>query len=178
MSNQHTGAPVLKGGLLQCYQLQARVYGGLALRPRQGPGLLNAAPRLPDLRRLPVRHRLLCAAATGRGRQRGGRNKREKPCFSCSPFASVYRKGCPALQVRRCICAFMAFHDKVLQKAQLLSMLLGFVFFIPLPAALTSECAWGGGGWGGASACVFVSAAAPSFLDGLHRGRAFSPKQT
>lgn len=44
MSNQHTGAPVLKGGLLQCYQLQARVYGGLALRPRQGPGLLNAAP--------------------------------------------------------------------------------------------------------------------------------------
>lgn len=126
MSNQHTGAPVLKGGLLQCYQLQARVYGGLALRPRQGPGLLNAAPRLPDLRRLPVRHRLLCAAATGRGRQRGGRNQREKPCFSCSPFASVYRKGCPALQVRRCICAFMALHDEVLQKARLLSTLLFF----------------------------------------------------
>lgn len=45
MSNQHVGAPVLKGGLLQPYQLQAWVYGGLALRPSQGPVLLNAAAR-------------------------------------------------------------------------------------------------------------------------------------
>lgn len=128
MSNQHTGAPVLKGGLLQCYQLQARVYGGLALRPRQGPGLLNAAPRLPDLCRLPVRHWLLCAAATGRGRQQGGRNKREKQCCLRSPFANIYIKCCPLLQVRRCTRAFMAFHDKVLQKASLLSTLFLFPF--------------------------------------------------
>lgn len=123
MSNQRTGVPVLKGGLLQRYQLQARVYSGLVLRPRRGPGLLNAAPRLPDLRRLPVRHQLLCAAAMGRGRQRGGRNKSEKRCFSPSPFANIYIKCCPAFQVRRCICAFIAFHDKVLQKAGLLSTL-------------------------------------------------------
>lgn len=27
MTNQHAGASVLKGGLLQCYQLQAWLYG-------------------------------------------------------------------------------------------------------------------------------------------------------
>lgn len=41
MTNQHAGASVLKGGLLQCYQLQARVYGA-----RTGTGTGPCAGRL------------------------------------------------------------------------------------------------------------------------------------
>lgn len=41
MTNQHAGASVLKGGLLQCYQLQAWVYGA-----RTGTGTGPCAGRL------------------------------------------------------------------------------------------------------------------------------------
>lgn len=41
MTNQHAGASVLKGGLLQRYQLQARVYGA-----RTGTGTGPCAGRL------------------------------------------------------------------------------------------------------------------------------------
>lgn len=65
MSNQHTGAPVLKGGLLQRYQLQARACGGSALRPRPGPVLLSAAPaRQLGASRASA---ALCAGAAGGG---------------------------------------------------------------------------------------------------------------
>lgn len=64
MSNQHTGAPVLKGGLLQRYQLQARACGS-ALRPRPGPVLLSAAPaRQRGASRASA---ALCAGAAGGG---------------------------------------------------------------------------------------------------------------
>lgn len=162
MGNQHPGAPVLKEdyyGVISC----RLGYGSLALRPRQGPGLLNAAPRLPDLRRLPVRHRLLCAAATGRGRRRGGRNKRGEQRFSRLPFANIYIKHCSALQVRRCICAFTASRDKVLREARLLSTLF-----------YSSPCVFDLCVWGSASVCVFVS----SELARLLRGRAFAHKLT
>lgn len=48
MGNQHTGAPVLKGGLLQRYQLQARVCGSIAPRPSRARGCSMRLP-LPAL---------------------------------------------------------------------------------------------------------------------------------
>lgn len=67
MTNQRAGAAVLKGGLLQCYQLQARVYGA---PNRGGDRTLPRCERLGTPLASPVAvppfcHRRLCVAATG-----------------------------------------------------------------------------------------------------------------
>lgn len=62
MGNQHTGAPLLKGGLLQRYQLQARVCGSIA-ETQPGPGLLGAAAAASAARCGPAP--LLCAPKSG-----------------------------------------------------------------------------------------------------------------
>lgn len=76
MSNQHAGAPALKGGLLQPYQLRARC-ARLRAEPEPGLGVLDAAARLQSSAALLSLccHPLLCAAAmAGNGRE-GGKQK-------------------------------------------------------------------------------------------------------
>lgn len=73
MSNQHAGAPALKGGLLQPYQLRARC-ARLRAEPEPGLGVLDAAARLQSSAAplSPRCHPLLCAAAmAGDGREGG-----------------------------------------------------------------------------------------------------------
>lgn len=76
MSNQHAGAPALKGGLLQPYQLRAQC-ARLRAEPEPGLGVLDAAARLQSSAAplSPCCHPLLCAAAmAGNGRE-GGKQK-------------------------------------------------------------------------------------------------------
>lgn len=112
MSNQHAGAPALKGGLLQPYQLRARC-ARLRAEPEPGLGVLDAAARLQSSAAplSPCCHPLLCAAAmAGDGRKGGEAESRTLR------IANICVKLFPALQVRRCIPAFTASHGKACKK--------------------------------------------------------------
>lgn len=116
MGNQHTGAALLKGGLLQRYQLQARVCGSVA-ETEPGPGLLKAAPAASAARSGPHRSFVRC-------RRRGAAQKRRQRGSSPSLLADIYIKRCPALQVRGCAGASVGFHGQVMREAGLLPRLL------------------------------------------------------